>query len=139
MELIIVIQLLYLLAMHWLADFVCQTNWQATNKCHDNDALSLHVLTYVSVFIGCGFILHAWYWIVMDYNTLFGYAPWHWIGFCVVNGAIHWVVDYFTSRLNSSLWKQGQIHDFFVSVGFDQFIHATCLFLTYYWFFLKIN
>lgn len=34
---------------------------------------------------------------------------------------------------NPKLWAKGDVHNFFVSVGFDQVLHYTQLFLTYYW------
>jgi hypothetical protein len=43
----------------------------------------------------------------------------------------HTITDYFTSRLNSKLWKKGDVHNFFVSIGFDQVLHYVQLFLTY--------
>ena len=42
-------------------------------------------------------------------------------------GAIHIIVDYFTSRLNKKLWVEKKVHWFFVSLGFDQFIHCATL------------
>jgi hypothetical protein len=39
-------QFVALLAVHWVADFVLQTNWQARNKSKSNVALSRHVLVY---------------------------------------------------------------------------------------------
>ena len=55
--------------------------------------------------------------------------------FVVITLIIHTLTDYFTSRLNSRLWAKGDVHNFFVSVGFDQVLHYVQLFLTYY--FLK--
>src|SRR5258705_12177595 len=39
---------LALLVSHWIADFVMQTHWQATNKSKNNIALSHHVLVYTA-------------------------------------------------------------------------------------------
>jgi hypothetical protein len=43
----------------------------------------------------------------------------------------HFATDYFTSRWTKSLWEKKEVHDFFVAVGFDQFMHAAQLFYTY--------
>jgi hypothetical protein len=53
--------------------------------------------------------------------------------FCLVNGAAHFYVDAITSRINSKLYKAQMIHEFFIGVGADQFIHAATLILTYTW------
>lgn len=45
----------------------------------------------------------------------------------------HTTTDFFTSRLNSKLWAKGDVHNFFVSVLFDQFLHFVQLFLTFYY------
>lgn len=47
------------------------------------------------------------------------------------NGVMHFGVDYITSRVNKSLYEQNRIHDFFVSVGFDQWVHFFFLFTSY--------
>ncbi len=46
--------------------------------------------------------------------------------------ATHWITDYFTSRWTSKLYAKGDIHNFFVVVGLDQFIHYTTLLGTYF-------
>ncbi len=43
----------------------------------------------------------------------------------------HWVIDYCTSRITSQLWQAGDVHYFFVVVGFDQLLHL----LSIYWIF----
>jgi hypothetical protein len=43
----------------------------------------------------------------------------------------HTVTDYITSRINSRLWLAQRVHDFFVSIGFDQVLHYTQLYITY--------
>lgn len=43
----------------------------------------------------------------------------------------HTITDYFTSRLNTKLYKANKIHEFFVSIGFDQILHYVQLFGLY--------
>lgn len=115
--------ILTILFTHWFADFVLQTDEQAKNKSKCNIALTQHVLTYIIPFCFlCLFLFPA------NPIELFANKTFLFIGitFCA-----HWLTDYFTSRLNSKLWKAGKVHNFFVSVGFDQFLHYTQLFLTY--------
>jgi hypothetical protein len=104
-----------IIAMHWIADFVLQTNWQAKNKSKNNLALLLHVTTYMVCLSVCGFIF-----LPLDALTI---KLW-----VLANGAAHFSVDYVTSRINTYLWNKGRVHDFFVMVGFDQVIHYACLF-----------
>ncbi len=123
-----------ILCIHWYADFFCQTNWQATNKSHNNKAFTSHVVSYFS---------NTWIFLAIAAHFTLIHADknsgWYWIGlltYPIVNAILHWITDYFTSRLNSKLWKkgmeQGNLHNFFVAVGADQLIHYFCLFGTLY-------
>ena len=106
--------------IHFFADFVCQPHWQAVFKSKKWSALLGHTMTYSLIFsaasIGWGF--------GMDQHALFWFGP--------ITFVAHTVTDYVTSRVNARLWKQERTHDFFVSVGFDQLLHAAQLLLTYY-------
>jgi hypothetical protein len=103
--------IIYLWFCHWVADFVCQSNWMAQNKSKNNKALIQHCLVYTLILE------------IMLFNPFYG----------IINGLIHFPVDYVTSRVNSKLWNEKKIHWFFVSVGFDQFIHFVTLILTAKW------
>ena len=122
--------------IHWVADFVFQTHWQATNKSTNNKALLQHVGTYTLIWFVVFFG-----WIVYSNHILEMDASAHGHGteillFFPITFVAHFITDYFTSRLNSYLWKKGDIHNFFVSVGFDQVLHYVQLFLTINWLFL---
>ena len=108
------------IAMHWVADFVLQTDWQAKNKSKDNFALLFHVTTYTICIFVCGIFLLA------NELTLQNIKIWEM--WALANGVVHFGVDYVTSRINKYLWNKGRVHDFFVMVGFDQVIHYACLF-----------
>jgi len=92
--------------LHCIADFFLQSDQMAINKSKDNLWLTAHVLTYSIVFL------------------IFGWK------FALLNGAVHWVVDYITSRITSYLWSIGERHWFFVTIGVDQAIHLTTLVLS---------
>ena len=98
-----------LLFIHWIADFVFQTDEMAKRKSSSKKWLTLHVLVYSAFFIMFGPI------------------------YALVNGLLHWCIDFFTSKASSYLYKQNRIHDFFVVVGFDQMLHAFCLIGTAYY------
>jgi hypothetical protein len=51
--------------------------------------------------------------------------------FPIITFIAHTITDYFTSRLNAKLWAKGNVHNFFVSIGFDQYLHYLQLFITY--------
>lgn len=129
----VLISLISLSFIHWVADFIAQTHWQATNKSKNNFALTSHVFSYTWVFfislILAGIILNFLYHSNFLYLHLI-------IIFVLINGILHWITDYFTSRLNAYLWNKKDVHNFFVSVGADQFIHFTTLSLTFYYIFL---
>ena len=106
-------QLVILLGMHWIADFLCQTRWMAENKSHRIDALSLHVLVYTAV-------------MALPAIVLLG-ATESALLFIVVNGALHFATDFVTSRITSALWQRQNIYGFFAVVGLDQFLHQLAL------------
>ena len=107
------------LISHWLADFIMQTDYEATNKSFDDSMLLKHTIKYslvMSIIIGI-FTLMTLPKILL---------------FLIITFLCHTVQDYYTSRLNARLWQENRRHDFFVSVGFDQVLHYLQLFLTYF-------
>lgn len=123
-----------LLIVHFIADFLLQSDWMALNKSKSNIALTAHVAVYTSGFLAFG------------------------LKFAAVTFVLHWITDYFTSRATSRLWfididtqpyselsyckmfdsvvvYPNRRHWFFVMIGFDQLIHYVTLALTYRWFY----
>lgn len=98
--------ILCLLTVHFVADFVCQSNSIATRKSKDWSALLSHVLVYT-----------AW---------LFLFGPWY----ALANGVLHFATDAVTSRISAYYWQANRRHAFFVTIGADQLIHAYTLILT---------
>lgn len=117
---------LAILFIHWFADFVCQSDWQAQNKSKNNSALLEHTSIYSVI----------WYFpmiVVFLFPSLsLEKAIVNSMAFVSITFVCHTIQDYFTSRLNSKLWEQKKVHNFFVSVGLDQFGHYVQLLLTYY-------
>jgi len=101
--------LVYVLVIHWVADFIMQTDDMAKGKSSSNKWLLAHTGTYT---------------LVMLAATL---SPMY----AVVNGIVHTIVDYITSRISSKLWAKGETHWFFVVIGFDQLVHVVTLIATY--------
>ncbi len=121
---------IYLLATHFVADFIFQSDWMALNKSKDNKALGVHCLIYSLCFVYLGLL------------------------FSLLTLLTHFTTDFLTSRLTSKLWfvdlriRSNNLekilrwpffakidlrkrHWFFVMIGFDQLIHYVTLALTY--------
>lgn len=99
--------IVWVLFLHWLGDFVFQSDWMAKNKSKSNEVLLIHISAY-----SLPLFLIGW-------------------KFALINAGLHCVTDYFTSRWTSKLWAAGNVHWFFVVIGLDQFIHTSCLILTF--------
>lgn len=120
------IEIFSIILIHWIADFVVQSDEQAKGKSKNWKHLLGHTVTYSGVWLVIGFtILTDWFndWSIAVSNSI-------WM-FVLITFVLHTITDYFTSRLNSKLWAKGDVHNFFVSVGFDQVLHYIQLFLTY--------
>jgi hypothetical protein len=100
---------LILIWMHFICDFVLQDDKTALNKSSSNIVLFRHVLIYSAPFL------------------VFGLA------FAAITAALHFVTDYFTSRVTKKLWQEGKRHWFFVVIGVDQALHMSALIITYEW------
>jgi hypothetical protein len=98
---------LALMSVHFLADFVLQSDWMAQGKSKHIWPLTVHVAIYSACFA------------IFDWRL------------AVITFWAHWLTDAITSRINIRLWAAKKVHWFFVSVGFDQLLHAWQLVLTY--------
>ena len=98
---------LLILFLHWVFDFCFQSNEQAQNKSESLDALTSHVLIYT-------------FFLSIVFGPIYG----------AVNGILHFVTDYNTSKWTKKLSDKKDWHNFFVVVGFDQLLHFIALFLT---------
>lgn len=122
---------LSILFVHWIADFVVQTDKQAKEKSSNNWQLTRHVGSYTL----CFYIAFA---LFAAYQNHFGHLSASDLGldpticfFFPITFVCHWITDYVTSRINAILWRDKRVHLFFVSVGFDQFIHFAQLLITF--------
>ena len=119
------VQIFSILIIHWFADFVLQTDEQAKGKSKNWFDLLNHTINYSCIWAISIIFLFPNHWKAYQYVTGS-------IIFCLITFICHTVTDYFTSRLNSRLWEQKKVHNFFVLVGFDQVLHYIQLFTTYY-------
>lgn len=123
--LIVLAIIMSVITIHWVADFVLQTDWQAKNKSKNFGALLEHTLVYYFVWLITGLTLNYFGFLeFINFNTD------KVVIFSTITFIFHTLTDYFTSRLNSKLWGKGDVHNFFVSIGFDQVLHYVQLFGT---------
>ena len=121
-----------LLIVHFIGDFLLQSDWMALNKSKKWEVLMVHAFVYGMCF-----------------------APWG-SQFAVITYSAHFFTDAITSRITSKLWfmeprlienevgEQFNVwipkdpnprHWFFVMIGLDQLIHCLTLAVTYYYLF----
>ena len=113
--------ILLIFVVHFLADFVFQSSKMATGKSKSLKWLSIHVGVYGLVSLITAVFISAKFG-----NYVYGFSWW------ILNVALHFAVDYVTSKLTSRLWEQKNMRLFFVMIGFDQLLHNLCLMGTYY-------
>lgn len=122
------IEIFSIILIHWFADFVLQTDKQAKGKSKNWSDLLGHTFNYTICWCIPIAILFAFYKQSFPLNvattSLF---------FMIITFISHTITDFYTSRANSQLWEDKNVHGFFVSVGFDQVLHYVQLFLTYYY------
>ena len=111
-DIVVVVAVLW---AHFVGDFILQSDYHAVNKSKSNLALFEHVLFYSLPLTFVGFLIPVS------------------IAWIIANAVMHAAIDYVTSRISSRLWKQDKRHWFFVTIGADQSLHFTCLFVSYLW------
>lgn len=99
--------LVALIIVHFFSDFILQTDKMALNKSKSNLWLTIHILVYSIPMM------------------IFGPV------YATVNGALHWVTDFITSRCCAKLWAAEKRHWFFTVIGADQAVHMLALVLTF--------
>jgi hypothetical protein len=110
---------LIILFTHWVADFVTQSDAIAKGKSEDLELLFKHALGYSIIWVP-----------VIIGMILFGMSLML-LWFPLLMFITHIVIDYYTSKVHSQLYAKGDIHNFFVSVGFDQVLHYLTIFYSF--------
>jgi len=114
-----------ILVIHWVADFVLQSDKMAKEKSTSFNTLIFHTAVYSTVWLTVLMFLG----IITNVFTIpyFVFA----IKFSFITFLAHTAIDYYTSRVHTVLWKETKVHEFFTSIGFDQLLHYVQLFLTF--------
>ena len=155
------IEIFSIIIIHWIADFVLQTDKQVKGKSKNWSDLLSHTGVYSLVWLLVGGFIYLQQFkpFTPAHNDMMNIYWQYWIPrgllFVLITFVCHTITDYFTSRLNSKLAPSATIltfgknvygsnemiaytktaswHNFFVMVGFDQVLHYVQLFLTYYY------
>ncbi len=96
-----------LICLHFIADFLIQSDEMALNKSTSLYWLGIHSIVYSILFLYFG------------------------IYFILITCIAHFIIDYISSKLTTYFWVKQQRHWFFVTIGCDQAIHFICLLITY--------
>ncbi len=115
-------QILIIIVIHWVADFVLQSEAMGTQKSKSNFWLLLHVSIYSAVWMAIG---------------LFFFPSLAVIKFTIVTFIAHFITDYCTSRLTGKYYTAKKFYGFpgfWTTIGFDQVLHYTQLIICYTYF-----
>ncbi len=98
------------LILHWIFDFVLQSEKMALNKSKHFGYLCEHCAVYSlwGLMIGLPFNIAITFILFLYISHLF--------------------VDGITSKITAKLWEMKEVHYFFVVIGLDQFIHYATIF-----------
>jgi hypothetical protein len=122
-----------IILVHFVADFLLQTEEMAVNKSKDNYALFSHVLTYSTVWLFASCLILG---ITRPHETTSWYVE-NSILFFGATFLLHYWTDYFTSRITSKKFANKEYYakfpgfGAFAVIGFDQVLHYAQLFYTY--------
>lgn len=105
--------LITIFCIHFLADFILQTEWMALGKSKEWAPLIAHIVTYTLTLL-----LFSSLWMP-------GAIALAW---SIGNGICHMWVDFFSSRAMRAAREAGQERKFFMIFGIDQLLHYVCLF-----------
>jgi len=108
---------IYILLIHFLADFALQTHEQATKKATYPAQLTAHVGVYSLT------------WLVASWFVLGD--PWQVSVFTLITFVTHWITDLITSNISGYYFKNDDYHNGFVVVGADQALHYIQLLFTF--------
>lgn len=109
--------ILFVLLIHWIGDFVLQSDKQSKRKATSVKYLLQHTLVYSLV----------WFSFISVVFTDLRVAT----AFTIITLIFHTITDYFTSKQVKKLFKKGDIHNMFVVIGLDQLLHYVQLLITF--------
>lgn len=122
--------LIIIFLLHFIGDFIFQPYWMKIKKSRQSSVMLLHILLYTSV--------------LMVGLSIFYPNPVA-ISYAFINGIIHFIVDYASSRVISTssrelvvregpepLYERVDMHVPILFLGVDQLLHHISLIATWY-------
>ena len=113
---------------HWISDFVLQKNkkkkkvkGQVKNK--NLKHILPHTLLYTVVLTSLVSILQLFN--IIQPRYLFAILI-----FFIITYVTHFLTDFCITKVNEKFLRKNKRHEYFVTIGFDQFLHGTILFAT---------
>jgi len=122
---------LILIWVHFVADFVCQTDKMGVNKSSSLLWLFAHIFSYTFAVFSCVLFFVLYNSKIHDIN--FNYDIGLVLFFSLFNGLTHLIIDFVSSKLTKYLYQNNKRHDFFVVIGFDQALHLSILMFSWLW------
>jgi len=126
-----------LIVIHYIADFMFQTENQAVGKSKSFEKLINHTFTYTVVFY-VFFLLWFLIGLAMNWNLGWSLSGSHMYWFFPIIFVTHTIIDYFTSKITSKKFEKKQFYTgipnigAFSIIGLDQVLHYATIFATYY-------
>jgi hypothetical protein len=117
-----IIEVFFILFIHWFADFLYQDVRWATEKSRDLSALLKHTCVYSAIWL-----VSIWPWLGLNAS----------LTFCMVTFVSHTATDYLTSKAVSKKFARGELGSpipntgAFTLIGADQLLHYAQLVVTY--------
>jgi membrane-bound metal-dependent hydrolase YbcI (DUF457 family) len=109
--------IIWILFSHLVGDFILQSDNIAQKKSNDSAILMLHCFIYILCFF--------------PFCVIYIPKPNDVVLFSMITLVSHFITDFTTSRMCKYFYKNEDRHNFFVTIGFDQFLHYMQLFLTF--------
>lgn len=103
---------------HYVADFLLQSREMGEGKSSSLYWLSLHVMTYSTVFGVLGFMF---------------FTPIQALSFFCITFVAHFCTDFVSSKLSAYCHRTNRMGAFWNVIGADQLLHFVQLILTYVW------
>ena len=118
---------IYILVIHYIADFVLQTHEEAMGKSVSNKWLLQHTSKYSGVWFSAAMLFIVVNSLITGYACDIKYVMYFWL----ITFVSHTITDYFTSRWAKKYFSVQDYHNGFLVVGFDQILHYLQLWFTF--------